>query len=124
MDIPSTHQTVMPYLILNEAKKFLLFTQKVFGAQVTHESMRDENTLGHCEIQIGGCTIMFSDTANEWSENLGHLFIYVANADETFKKAIEEGASVIMEMADQPYGRSGGIKDPCGNTWWITSAVK
>ena len=50
------------------------------------------------------------------------LFIYVEDADETYKKAIEEGATVVTTLSDQAYGRSGGVKDPFGNTWWITAA--
>jgi dihydrofolate reductase len=49
------------------------------------------------------------------------LFVYVANADETYNKAIEAGASVKTVLSDQQYGRSGGVIDPFGNTWWITS---
>jgi uncharacterized glyoxalase superfamily protein PhnB len=47
----------------------------------------------------------------------------VKNADETFEKAINEGATIVREITEQSYGRSGGIKDPFGNIWWIT-AVK
>ncbi|WP_431200968.1 hypothetical protein ACQ86K_30970 [Mucilaginibacter sp. P19] len=28
-----------------------------------------------------------------------------------------------MPPADQPYGRSAGVKDPFGNTWWITNPL-
>ena len=33
----------MPYLILENAAGFILFTQKVFGAKETLKIMRDEN---------------------------------------------------------------------------------
>jgi len=26
-----------------------------------------------------------------------------------------------MQLSDQSYGRTCGVKDPCGNSWWITS---
>jgi uncharacterized glyoxalase superfamily protein PhnB len=29
----------------------------------------------------------------------------------------------VKEITNESYGRGGGIKDPFGNTWWIT-AVK
>jgi uncharacterized glyoxalase superfamily protein PhnB len=47
--------------------------------------------------------------------------VYSKNGDETFRKAIEKGAKVVMEMEDKSYGRSGGVEDPFGNTWWITT---
>ncbi len=37
------------------------------------------------------------------------------------KKAIEEGAITVTELSDQNYGRTGGVSDPLGNSWWITS---
>ena len=48
---------------------------------------------------------------------------YVDNADATFQTALDAGAKSIMPPADQPYGRSGGIIDPFGNTWWITTPL-
>ena len=43
---------------------------------------------------------------------------------ESFKKAIAEGATVLMELSDQNYGRTCGVTDPFGNIWWITSVDK
>lgn len=52
------------------------------------------------------------------------MCIYVPNADETYKKALEEGATSAMEPADTPWGRFCGVKDPYGNHWWITTPPK
>ncbi len=121
MNIPANYQTVMPYLIINNALDFITFTQKVFGATETYKAMRDENIIMHAEIMIGGSTIMFADSTEVYSPRPAGLFIYVEDADETYKKTIDEGAIVITELADQPYGRSCGVTDPFGNSWWITS---
>jgi uncharacterized glyoxalase superfamily protein PhnB len=64
---------------------------------------------------------MFADATDIYKTQTAGLFVYVDNADETFKKAIEAKSTVISQVADQSYGRSGGINDPFGNTWWITS---
>ena len=108
--------------MLKDAGKFIDFVKQVFNAEITHHSMRDEKRLGHCEMQIDGSTIMFSDVSEDWDPQTANLFIYVRDADETFKKALEHKATVVMELADQDYGRSGGVMDPFGNIWWITSA--
>ena len=119
--IPDNYQTVMPYLIVKDAAQFIAFMQKVFDAKETHKSMRDEHTIMHAEIMIGGSTIMFADSTEKFSARTGGFFIYVEDADETFKKAIDAGATIVTEVADQSYGRSGGVQDPFGNVWWITS---
>ena len=122
MKIPKSHQTIMPYLILPGAEKFIEFTQKVFSAESTFKRMREDGkTIMHSEIQIGNCTVMFADTTDKYKSHPAGLFIYVENADETYKKAIDEGASTVMELSDQDYGRTCGVGDPFGNTWWITS---
>jgi len=53
MKIPENNQTVMPYLILENAAAFILFTQKVFGARETFKTMRTENIIMHAEIKVG-----------------------------------------------------------------------
>ena len=122
--IPENYQTVMPYLIVKNAAQFMSFMQTVFGATEAYKAMRDENTIMHAEIMIGGSTIMFTDSTDVYGVQNAGMFIYVDDADETFKKAVDNGASIVNEMADQSYGRSGGVQDPFGNTWWITSISK
>lgn len=123
--IPEGYQTIMPYLILKDAQKFIDFTERVFGAveNKSHRAMRDENIIMHTEIRIDDSTIMFADCTEKYQPCTTGLFVYVDNADNVFKKAIDNGAKVITELSNQSYGRSGGVEDPCGNTWWITSVV-
>lgn len=122
LKIPNGHQTIMPYLMLQSAEKFIDFTTKVFGAEVTFKKMRDDtDVVMHSEIQINGSTIMFCDSTEKWKTDTSNLFIYVEDADNTYQKALSEGAATIMEPTDQDYGRSCGVTDPSGNVWWITS---
>jgi len=126
MNIPEGYQTVMPYLILNKAKQFLQFTQEVFGAVLNYSVPRDgdEEVIMHAEISIGGSIIMFADATEQWRTSTAGLFIYVEDADTTFQKAIDNGGQVVTVLSDQDYGRSGGVLDPFGNTWWITTPLE
>jgi PhnB protein len=119
--IPGNYHTVMPYLILKNAAGFIDFTQKVFDAKETHRAMRDDHIIQHAEVMIGDSTIMFADSTEQYPPQTGYLFIYVDDADKRYQKALEAGAQKVTELADQSYGRSGGVMDPFGNTWWITS---
>lgn len=122
MKVPNGHQTLMPYLMLHNAENFYAFTKKVFNAKETLRKLReDEKTLMHCELQINGATIMYAEATKDWKEQTANLFIYVENADVCFKKAIDAGSEVIMPLNNQDYGRTCGVKDPFGNTWWITA---
>jgi uncharacterized glyoxalase superfamily protein PhnB len=121
MNIPKSHQAIMPYLMLNDAAAFIEFIKDVFDAEMLQESMRD-GIVGHCEANINGGTIMFSNSRDEWKPATANMFVYVPDADATYEKALAAGAESVMEIADQDYGRSGGFTDPHGNVWWVTSA--
>ncbi len=114
-------ETVMPYLILKDAEKFQAFAEKVFGAKEEAKYMRDDNTIMHAEITLGNSKIMFAESGGEWGVNTAGMFVYVPDADETYRKALAQGATSLQEPQDQDYGRASGVRDPFGNTWWMTS---
>ena len=121
MKIPKGHQTVMPYLIVENADGFLDFVETVFGGKLSYPAERPTELDGHCELQIGSSTVMFAKSGGPWTPRTADMFVYVDDADETYKKALLAGATNVMEIANQDYGRSGGVTDPYGNVWWITS---
>jgi PhnB protein len=124
LEIPKGYQSVMPYLIIKNAIIFFNFMQKVFEATEKMKIMRDDTHVMHAELQIGESTIMFADSTEELKPRNAGLFIYVSDADETYNKALEEGATPVTAISNQDYGRSGGVEDPFGNVWWITSLKK
>ena len=123
--IPNGHQAVMPYLMLDGAVKFKDFVTKVFDSTISHSQYQDDNpnAIRHAEANVNGSTIMFCDSRPEWPAQPANMFVYVEDADDTYQKALDEGGKSIMEPADQDYGRSCGVEDPCGNVWWITSVL-
>ena len=51
-------------------------------------------------------------------------YVYVKDADRTFAKALSNGAGKIFDPMDMPYeDRQGGITDPFGNIWWISTRL-
>lgn len=47
------------------------------------------------------------------------------DCDALYKRAIEAGCSSILEPATMFYGdRQGGVTDPDGNQWWISTHVE
>ena len=121
LNIPEGYNQVMPYLIVENAAAFIEFTKKVFGAEERMMAMRDEKLIQHAEISIGASVIMIADATEQYKPQPAGLFIYVDDCDTAYKNALENGATTISEPAGQSYGRSAGVKDGFGNTWWITS---
>lgn len=122
MNIPNGHQGVMPYLMMEDAAGFIDFIKAVFAAEMLMQDQRGD-IIGHCEANISGSTIMFSQSRDEWKPATANMFVYVDDADAAYAKAVENGATTVMPPDDQEYGRSCGVTDPCGNTWWITSVA-
>src|ERR1700744_5097837 len=121
VNIPEGYNQVMPYLIVENAAAFIEFTQKVFDATEKFKTMRDENTIMHAEVSIGESTIMLADAPEQFKVSTAGMFVYVDDCNAVFKIALDNGAIIVTEPADQSYGRSGGLQDPFGNTWWVTS---
>ena len=122
MNIPKGHQAVMPYLMIRNAAGFIDFVKTVFHAELSFSRMREDNTtVMHAEVQISGSTIMFCEATEQQTQQSVNLFVYVPDADETYKAALDQGAATVMELSDQDYGRTCGVKDPFGNVWWVTS---
>ena len=112
----------MPYLIIQNAGAFADFTAKVFGSIQQHLGLREDGkTIMHAEIRLYNQTIMYCQSTEEYPAQPAGFFVYVEQADASYGKAIEAGATSIIPPADQSYGRSCGVLDPFGNTWWITS---
>lgn len=120
VNFPSDYQQVMPYLIVKDAAGFLQFMKDVLGATEKMKNMRGD-TIAHGEALIGKSVIMFTEASETFGPDNAAMFVYVADADAAYEKALQAGAISLMPMSDQPYGRTCGVKDPFGNTWWITT---
>jgi len=131
--IPEGYHTVTPYLAVDDAAKAIEFYTKAFGAK---ESLRMDGPGGkiaHAELQLGDSLVMVSDPFPQASTQppsaLGgtsaSVFLYVEDVDAFVKRAVDAGAKVTMEVADQFWGdRFGSIQDPFGHSWSIATHVE
>jgi PhnB protein len=124
LNIPSGLTTVTPYLFLEEPEIFLDFVTKAFGAKEIGRTTRPDGIIANLQILIGTSTLMLSQSSDGYPQTASAYYIYVENADESMKQAMNAGAKLEMEVADMPYNdRQGGVKDPCGNLWWISQRL-
>lgn len=119
--LPSGYQQVMPYLIVPDPQALLEFMKAVLGATERRIERKDDGSFGHAEVNVRDSVIMFSGSMADWEPNPAGLFVYVPDADAAFAKALELGATAVMPVTEQSYGRSGGVRDTNGNTWWLTA---
>lgn len=118
---PTGYPAVSPYFLVEDALKFLAFLKEVFDAEEIMVHKGDDGSVRHAEVRIDDSVIMFGNSIAEYPPEPGAVFIYVADTDATYKKALAAGATSRQEPQSKDYGRAAGVKDPFGNTWWITA---
>jgi len=120
--IPQGFHTVTPYLVVSDAAKVMDFLRRAFGATERFRMPGPDGSVAHAEMQVGDSIIMLGQPQGEDRTMRSMLYLYVPDVDATFKKALSAGAISVREPADQFYGdRSGAVKDPAGNEWWIAT---
>jgi uncharacterized glyoxalase superfamily protein PhnB len=123
--IPEGFHTVTPYLVAQGAGKLLDFLQQAFDAKVTDRMDGPDGKIGHAEVRIGDSVVMLADASGRWKATTSALYLYVNDTDATYKRALQSGATSVMEPANQFYGdRNAGVQDPAGNFWWIGTHVE
>lgn len=131
--IPEGYHTVSPYLAVEDAARAIEYYTRAFGAKEAVRMDAPGGKIGHAELEIGDSRIMLSDPfpqastkpPKELGGTSGSVFLYVEDVDATVKQAVDAGASVTMEVADQFWGdRFGTITDPFGHIWSIATHVE
>ena len=123
--IPDGYHSVIPYLVVQGAAALIDFLRQAFDATEKGRHAWPDGSIMHAEVKIGDSVIMLGEARGEWKPMPASIYLYVNDADATFRKAIKAGAVSVMEPADQFYGdRHGGVKDTCGNLWWIATHIE
>jgi len=117
---PEGHNAVCPYLLVADVEALLTFLSEAFDAQELSRWELADGTIKHAEVRIDDSVLMMGERPVTQATMTGSVHIYVPDVDTTFNKALSAGATAIAEPRDLPYGdRSGGVRDPEGNYWWI-----
>jgi PhnB protein len=122
-----------PYLAVDDAAKAIEYYKKAFGANERVRMNTPDGKIGHAELEIGDSLIMLADpfpqattrSPKELGGTSASVFMYVEDVDAVVKRAVDQGATVTMEVADQFWGdRFGSVTDPFGHSWSIATHVE
>lgn len=121
--IPDGYHAVTPYLVVRGAAKLIDFLKNAFDAKEIECMSMPDGSIGHAEVRINDSVVMMGDAREEmWKAMPSSIYLYVTDCDAVYKRALEAGATSLMEPKDQFYGdRSCGVKDPVGNHWFIAT---
>jgi uncharacterized glyoxalase superfamily protein PhnB len=117
---PEGHNSLSPYLIVDDAQATLDFIKAVFDADPERVIREEDGSIAHAEIRIDDTIIM----VGQWKDSgsVAHVHVYVPDVRKSFEMARKAGGKVVQEpvQKDDPDLR-GGIADASGTTWWLST---
>ena len=131
--VPDGYHTATPYLAIDDAAAAIEFYKKAFGAKERGRMETPDGKIGHAELEFGDALVMLSDALPQFStrspKELGgttsNVFLYVEDVDAVVKQAVDAGATIETEVADQFWGdRFGSVQDPFGHIWAVATHVE
>ena len=106
-------QTVIPRMVVRDLVAAVAFLRTVFNATGEVEGGQP------AEIRIGDSLVMVS-AEGERELFPAFLYVYVADADATYHRALDCGAASLEKPVNTPYGdRRAMVRDPFGNVFQI-----
>lgn len=120
---PTPHLGVAPYLLVEGVDGLLDFCVDVFGARRLGSLARPDGSVMHAEVEIEGAKIMMGEPMGEFGPHPGWIFVNVRDCEATFARAIAAGGQTVMPITRMHHAgeRYGGVRDPFGNVWWIST---
>jgi PhnB protein len=125
---PETTPTTMvtAHLAVSDARKAIAWYEEAFGAKEVSRNVGPGNRIMHATLQIGSSLVYVSDVFPGSDirdpERLGgssvSLHLRDPDIDRVWQQAVDAGANVTMQLADQFWGeRFGKVIDPFGHVW-------
>ncbi len=124
--VPEGYHTVTPYLLVDGVPELIAFLEEAFNAEVTFRLARPDGTIMHAEVSIGDSIVMMGEPMGEFGPMPTSIYLYVADCDSIYQRALQAGAASVMEPTDMYHAgeRYGGVKDSSGNLWWIATHIE
>jgi uncharacterized glyoxalase superfamily protein PhnB/catechol 2,3-dioxygenase-like lactoylglutathione lyase family enzyme len=122
---PEGSQNLMPYLHPVGAPKQIEFLKQAFGAEEIAVHQSPDGIVHHGKIRVGNSVVEMGEAHEQWQPMPMHFMLYVEDCDAWYARAMKaDGAISVGEPANQSYGgRTGTVKDPFGNTWYLSSQI-
>jgi len=115
MAVPPGWQSVTVRIVVADVPGLVEFIRRTFDA--TGELHDDRPTV----LRIGNSNVMVSGVGPR-PPTPAFLYVFVDDADATYRRAVAAGARSVEAPLDTPYGdRRGMVEDAWGNVWQIAT---
>ena len=131
--VPDDVSVVIPRLFCRDPQAELAFCASTFGAAELNRRPGPDGKTAHVLIAIGPAMVMLE---SEWPQIANRapaadasspvvLYVYVADVDETVRRAQAAGATTLVEPANQFWGdRTAWIMDPSNHVWTVATRIE
>jgi len=123
--IPKGFHAITPYLFTKGAGRLIDFVSAAFEGELIFQQKRPDGATMHATMRIGDLMLMLADPTDEFGAMPTSIYLYVTDCDAVYQRALNSGGASVFPIMTLPSGeRYGGIKDPCGNIWWVATHVE
>ena len=110
--------TVLPYVHPEGARKYIDFLKRAFGAEEL-AVIEHSGRVMHAAVRVGDAVLEMGEPADRTGIPSNGFFLFVADVEAAYARALAAGATAVRPPEDIPYGlRSAIVKDPGGYLWW------
>jgi uncharacterized glyoxalase superfamily protein PhnB len=125
--VPDGYHSVTPLLHVRDVAGLIQFLERAFAAVETGRVTHSDGRIVHAEVRIGDSRVMLGEPWGdaEFPPGTHYVYLYVKDTDTVYRRALEAGATSLMEPAEQFWGdRLAGVEDPAGIRWWIATRTR
>jgi PhnB protein len=122
---PNGYNSLSPYIVVDDGQGLINFLEAAFEATVMRRFDGEDGRIIHAEVQIDDTILMLSGSGEGFPAVPVWLHLYVADVDQSYSRALAAGGQSIKKPLHEEGDpdKRGGVQDPAGNTWWISTAV-
>ena len=122
---PQNYKSLSPYLVLDDATRFIDLAKKVFQAEEKRKYQRENGSIIHAELCIDDSILMIADSTKEYPARTSMLHLYVPDSTATYQLALQEGCEGLEAPVNKEGDpdKRGAFLDFAGNYWSVSTQM-
>jgi len=123
---PDGYPQMSPYLMVKGGQAVTRFLETAFDAVELRRFDNPDGTIMHLELRIGDSVLMLSEGGGAYPPFPAWIHLYVPDVRSSYRRAVAAGGESVQEPVQKPGDPDlrGGVRDPSGNIWWISTQVR
>ena len=106
--IPEGFHAITPYLFAKGASRLIEFISAAFEGELISHQKRPNGAVMHATMRIGDSMLMLADPTPEFGAMPTSIYLYVADCDAVYERALNSGALSVFPMMTLPSGERYG----------------